>query len=327
MKIEEISQFISRQKIGLRIGAAGLALVLWVFVVSNDFYFMTLTTPIEVRNLSVRKALREEVPKEALVRFYGTGRALFKAFLLKRFYDEFKLVLDLERISDEYEFFLNSYFKEYPQKVVIPPSFDIEYIEIVYPFQVSISLDEYLVKTVPIVSGINLMTAPGYVLVGIIELTPDSAVVAGPMEVIQDLSQLLTNSDTLDQVNLPVSVQIGLKSPGNLVQFTPEQVHYHADVQAISERIITEVPVDIVNVPSGYRIFVSPTTVALTIIGGANRISRIEPEEINVTIDFGSQWNSEIQFYEPTVSVPEGVIDWQDLSPRNLELIVTRESN
>lgn len=327
MQLSNITNFLSRPNLGLRLGAVILALVLWTFVVSNNSYFMVLNIPIEVRNLSIQKALREEVPQVAQVRFYGTGRALFKAYLLKGFYDEFKLVLDLERISDEYEFFLNDYFKDFPQKVVVPSTFGIQYIEVVFPTEIKISLDEYLVKTVPIMPDISVTTSPGYVVVGGVDIVPDSATVAGPMEIIEELFQLVTVNDTISSAISPITKQIALKNLGNLVQFSPEHVRYKVDVQPISERIVSEVPVSVSNILPGYRVFVSPQTVSLTIIGGVNRIIEIQPENIDITIDFSTQWNSEIQFYEPIVTVPNGVIDWQDLSPRNLELIVTKETN
>jgi hypothetical protein len=233
----------------------------------------------------------------------------------------------LEKISDEYDFILNEYYKEFPQKVVVPSTFGIQYIEVVYPTEIKISLDEYLVKRIPVIPDVSITTEPGYVVVGDIKVRPDSATVAGPMEIISDLNLLRTESDTISLAAAPVTRQIALRNLGNLVQFSPENITYDIDVQAISERIVSEVPVNIDNVLPGYRVFVSPQTVSLTIIGGVNRIIEIEPENIVITIDFGNQWNSEVQFYEPSVTIPEGVIDWQDLSPRNLELIVTRETN
>ncbi|MEE9572457.1 MAG: hypothetical protein V3W20_05390, partial [Candidatus Neomarinimicrobiota bacterium] len=71
-------------------------------------------------------------------------------------------------------------------------------------------------------------------------------------------------------------------------------------------------------------IFVSPHTVSLTIIGGIEFIDSITPEDIQLTIDFNSEWDLNRQFYEPQIEVPNGVIDWQDLSPPNVELIVTQ---
>ena len=94
--------------------------------------------PIEVRNLPARHALTEEVPESAKVRLRGAGRALFKTIILKNFTSDFKLVLDLERICEEYDFILNDYFERYPQKIVVPSSFEVDYVEVVYPSAIHI---------------------------------------------------------------------------------------------------------------------------------------------------------------------------------------------
>ena len=69
MKFSDIIESIISRKIVLRLGAFGLAILLWVFIVSSEMYEMVMTVPIEVRNLSEQKALREEVPERAQVRF------------------------------------------------------------------------------------------------------------------------------------------------------------------------------------------------------------------------------------------------------------------
>ena len=106
MKLNKPIESLIGQKLSLLFGALGLALLLWIFVVSQNEYTLILDLPIEARNLNVQKAHKEEVPPSASVRLRGTGRDLFKSFLLKNF-GGFKLVLDLEGISQEYEFYLN----------------------------------------------------------------------------------------------------------------------------------------------------------------------------------------------------------------------------
>ena len=128
-------------------GAFGLALLLWIFVVSENKYTLVLDLPIEARNLNAQKAHKEEVPPSASVRLRGTGRDLFKSLLLKNFAG-FKLVLDLEGISQEYEFILNDYFEKYPQKVVLPLNYNLSFVEVVYPNRIKISLDEYSSKLI-----------------------------------------------------------------------------------------------------------------------------------------------------------------------------------
>ena len=327
MKFSDIIESIVSRKFILRLGAFGLAILLWVFIVSSEMYEMVISVPIEVRNLSEQKALREKVPERALVRFEGTGRMLFKTLLLKRFYNDFKLVLDLDRISDEYEFVLNDYFRRYPRKIVIPNEFEIRYIEIDSPREIKISLDDYLVRTISIVSKVIIEPSPGYVVVGDIILEPLEIAIAGPKDVIENITSINTLADTITDISIDISKSINFELPYQQVQLSHPNVLLSVDIQALSERIISEVPVSVINVPLGYRVFVSPHTVSLTIIGGVDFIGDFASEDILLTIDFNSQWNPNRQFYEPQVEVPINIIDWQDLSPPNVELIVTQGNN
>ncbi|MBT3828938.1 MAG: hypothetical protein HOD97_06045 [Candidatus Marinimicrobia bacterium] len=310
----------------LVLGSVGLASLLWVFVVSGNIYSLDVEIPIEGRNLPAKKALKAEMPDNALIKLKGTGRALFKTLVLKNFLSDFKLVLDLERISEEYDFYLNDYFERYPQKVVIAPSLEVEYVEVIYPDSIHISLDAYKEKIVTVKPSLMVQPAPGYTLVGDLIVEPSQVQIAGSRKIIESIQFISTISDTLN--NAVSSATRILKFeliPNKLVEYTPNQVAVSAKIQPITERIISDVQVLINNIRPDVRVFPSPQTVSLTVIGGADYIANIQPEDIEVSIDFNKRWNPGQTWYEPDVRVPEHVIEWMDLSPRNIELVVTRK--
>ena len=113
---------------------------------------------------------------------------------------------------------------------------------------------------------------------------------------------------------------------GQLIEYTPRTVSFEQKIQSISERIISEIPVKIINSNDDFRSFVSPQTVSLTVIGGTEFIASLEANDIIITVDF-YDWKPQQQFYTIDVSVPNDVIKWMDLSPQNIELIVTRRSD
>ena len=328
MSKNQLQNYLNWQSLGMRLGAVGLALLLWVFVVSENEYSMVMDMPIEARNLSAQKAHKKEVPEYAQVRLKGPGRALFKTLLLKNFISNFKLVIDLDRISEEYDFYLNEYYERFPQKVVIPSSYELEYIEVVYPDSIHISLDEYMVKKLPVIVPVLIKPAPGYTQVGELNILPDSLDAAGPKEVIQEMKFVSTIRDTylLQDFDLSDNLNIDKKSQ-SLVEYSQATITIKQNIEPVSERIISEIPVKLINVLPNLRLFVNPTTVALTVIGGVDRIAAVNSEDIFVTIDFAKQWVSGKNYYEPSVIVPKDILDWQDLSPRNLELVVTKEIN
>ena len=317
------NESLIRQKLSLFFGAFGLSLLLWVFVVSENEYTLILDLPIEARNLNVQKAHQEEVPPYASVRLRGTGRDLFKSFLLKNF-GGFKLVLDLEGISNEYEFVLNDYFEKFPQKIVLPLNYNLSFVEVVYPNRIKISLDEYSSKIVPVISNLFIKPSPGFLLVSEQKIFPSEIEIAGPKKELALINHVETDFDTINGLMSFYSGQIKIQSLGRLIKYSSETVEINLDIQNISERIIADIPVRVINVPNKFRVFPSPQTVSLTVIGGVNQISGLSSNDITVFVDF-KDWNHLKQFYEPEVKIPEYLLDWRDISPKNIEIGVARE--
>ena len=311
----------------LVLGSLGLGFFLWLFVTSSEVYSSIMNIPLEVRNISAKKTLKEEVPQEIQARFSGTGHELLKAFLLKDFHDDYKLVLDLDRISEEYEFKLNEYYERFPHKVILPSSWNLEFLEIVYPLEILIRLDEYLVKSLMIIPKINVETQAGYIQVGKINVTPNLIDVAGPRDLVDSLRFIETKEETLTALKNPIKNGIlSIEIPHRLIEFKEKNIHYEIDIQKISERIISDIPIQVTSVEEGLRVFVNPRTVSLTVVGGVDRIANIYPEDFFIYVDFSKKWSQKKQFYTPTVVMPNDVIEWQDLSPRSIELVVTRDS-
>ena len=91
--------------------------------------------------------------------------------------------------------------------------------------------------------------------------------------------------------------------PSKLINCQVSDVQYFLDIQQISERIIVDIPIKVTNKIKGIRVFPSPQTVSLTVVGGVIQISKIKPSDILVIVDF-KLWNINQSFYEPRVSFP-----------------------
>ena len=322
MKIPQFNSFF--HNIFFPLGAFSLATILWLFVISGDQYTMIIDFPIEARNLNAQKTYLKEVPNSAAVMLKGKGRDLFKAFILQK-YSGFKLVLDLEGISQEYEFFLNNYFEKNPRRVVLPSSYKLTFVEIVYPNRIKISLDEIMKKTVPVSSNLLISLKDGYTQVGLIKFYPDSVNIVGPKAELDRINNINTIKDTLTNLSDAFNSGLNLILPNRLINCSHTEVQCYLDIQQISERIIVDIPVKVINKVKGIRVFPSPQTVSLTVIGGAIQISKIKSNDILVKVDF-NLWSINQNFYEPQVSFPFDILDWRDLSPRTIELGVARES-
>ena len=303
-----------------------IAFVFWFFIKSEDTYSVNTNIPLVARNLQEQKTYKEEVPERIFVTLKGTGRSFIWLRLFNSFYeDDFKAVIDLSSITDEYDFELDTYYKENPEKIVLPEALDLQFVEVLSPRNVQIKLQRYLVKKVPIKSQILSFTEPGYIaLEGI--FTPDSISIGGPEEAVNAIKFVKTEKDTLLNLISSVENDWSILNPNKLVNYDPKKVTGFINVQPISETIVTGIPVQLINKPNDVNVFVNPATVALTIVGGLDQIANILPTDIDVVIDF-SLWNSDKQFYSPKINLPEYLIEWKDLSPSNLEILVIKEIN
>ena len=152
--------------------------------------------------------------------------------------------------------------------------------------------------------------------------------IAGAKEAVQSINFVQTKKDTISDADLPINIRIALeKIEDVLIEYSFLNINYRQDIQAISERIISEVPVQITDNIPGLVVRRNPSTVSLTIVGGVDYIAEVQPLDINVSISFASEWSPKKQFYEPKVIVPAGIISWRDLTPRNIELAVANELN
>ena len=303
-----------------------IAFIFWFFIKSEDTYTVNLDIPLVARNLQEQKTYKEEVPESIFVTLKGTGRSFIWLRVFNNFYrDDFKAVIDLSSITDEYNFELDSYYKENPEKVVLPSSLDLQFVEVLNPRNVQIKLQRYMVKKVPIESQILVSTEPGYIALGG-QFSPDSISIGGPEEAVNEIDFVFTEKDTLLDLIASVNGNWSILNPNKLVSFDPKKVDAFIDVQPISETIVTGIPVELINKPNDVNVFVNPATVSLTIVGGLKQITNILPEDIDVIIDF-DLWNSEKQFYSPTIKLPDYLIEWKDLSPNNLEILVIKEIN
>lgn len=303
-----------------------IAFIFWFFIKSEDTYSVTTSIPLVARNLQEQKTYKEEVPESIIVSLKGSGRAFIWLRFFDNFYEDYKAVIDLSSIADEYNFELDQYYKNNPEKIVLPTSLDLEFVEVISPRNIKINLDQYLVKKVPIMSEIMVTTSAGYIQVGEV-FSPDSISIGGPQEIVDTIDFVKTQKDTLVDLVSSVESEFLIINPDRVVDFDPKKVKGFINIQPISETIVTGIPVKLINKPNDINVFVNPATVSLTIVGGLDQIAKIGSTDIEVLINFEKSWSSDKQFYSPEVKIPDSILEWKDLSPNNLEILVIKEIN
>ena len=311
--------------LSIKISSLIIALTLWLFVVTGSEYVHVVKIPIRLRNLQQGRILANEIPKFAELRMRGTGRQFLNNQLTTAFAD-MGIMLEMGRIRFYYEFALEPYLKNYPDRLVMPRDFGLELVEIISPDTVKIKLDSYLEKVVPVRPRVTISTDPGYIQVGKTKTIPSEVTISGPSSLISEISESFTAEINFEARKNSVKETMDLNvSNKSLIKLEPAEVELTANIQSIGERRLEGIEVQVRNVPENLKAIVNPTTVSLDLQGGIAFLSGLIGGDIDATIDYATDWLENKRMYSLKIVVPEDVINWSGPNPSEVEVIVIRE--
>ena len=311
--------------LSIKISSLIIALTLWLFVVTGSEYVHVVKIPIRLRNLQQGRILANEIPKFAELRMRGTGRQFLNNQLTTAFAD-MGIMLEMGRIRFYYEFALEPYLKNYPDRLVMPRDFGLELVEIISPDTVKIKLDSYLEKVVPVRPRVTISTDPGYIQVGKTKTIPSEVTISGPSSLISQISESFTAEINFEARKNSVKETMDLNvNNKSLIKLEPAEVELTANIQSIGERRLEGIEVQVRNVPENLKAIVNPTTVSLDLQGGIAFLSGLTGGEIDATIDYATDWLENKRMYSLKIVVPEDVINWSGPNPSEVEVIVIRE--
>jgi len=320
---ESIRRFF-RVNPGVKLSSLLLAVLLWLYVVASNEYTYQLEVPVQIVNIRSDLTLAREVPSSVTARFRGSGVTYFKT-VLSSAYSEFVMRLDARRVEGATDFYLQTYVSNHPDNFITPRGLNLELVEIVRPEVITVALDEEAERTVPIANRITVEPQAGYTMIGSISISPDSVTLEGPASRVEAVDSIVTEERKVALVDDPVNGMVSLHIPDPaLLKASVQQVQYQADIQPISERRITDIPVEIVDAPDRLSVTSAPSTVSLTVEGGTEYIFNLEPEEVRVYIEFPEQWKPDESYYVPRVEPPDEVLRWRNMSPSRVEVVVRK---
>jgi YbbR domain-containing protein len=290
------------------------ALFLWFYVVTDNRFNHTIRVPVTLINQPQGLILRESVPSKIKVQFRGSGKEL-----LSLLYREKRIELDLQQVRREKMFAITTdMIKGIPLGTAVRPQ------RIVEPDSITIRLDQFAAKQVPIVSDISVIPADGYIQVGDIKLIPDSILVSGPQSLVKGIDEVRTDTRTYQSVIKRIEDKLPLIPPEwATVNYGLKNVRFVGDVQRIGERTITEIPVNVIRVPRGLKVIVVPSTLSLKVQGGVSLLAELDRNDIVATIDYRRRQRYRQKRIPAGIDVPEG-ITFSDARPEFFELVVER---
>lgn len=173
--------------LGLKLASLLLALLLYAHVVTDQQRESRLTIPLALTGLPDSLAVSGHVPSRVTVDVRGKWKDLIRLGLIGR-----QLTVDLAGVSPGR--FQKSISADDVRERAIPAELAkaVDVTDVIEPRTVDVLVEAKRRRSVPVVARLVGTPADGYELVGDPEVEPDSAIVAGPQSVVQNLDTLRT---------------------------------------------------------------------------------------------------------------------------------------
>ncbi len=290
-----------------------MAIFIWFFVVTENDYETILEIPISTTNLPKGKVILNDITPFAKIKIKGTGKDL----IALGFNSSARVELDLSDVDKNKTFQL-----ETKDVFLSRPGGFMTTEEILMPNKISVVLDDFFEKKVPITPRLNYKSASGYTQVGKIRTSPDSVKISGPKSEINKISEISAETEQVfEDLKSDIKTSVPLKLPASQkVKISAQQTAVYINIQKLVELEVTGVPVKIKNIANNTSLYVVPSTLQLTLIGGGNILTYIDHNDIVAYLDYNRIKNNPNKEYPVVIQTPTGV-KFRDVRPKTFRVV------
>jgi len=294
------------------------AFFIWFFVITDNTYEHVVDVQVQVTNMPEGKVLLSDIPNTVKVKIKGSGKELIGLSLGRGG----RVELDLTDVERKKTFAIN------PENILFSrPAGNTQAIEVLMPDSVTVLLDDFLQRSVPVEPQSKPKAAPGYTIVGEIQVRPDSVAISGPRSVISQIENLPTVDTKHTDLKHDLVETIPLAPLPDRVVAETKTVQIHLNIQKLVEITKSGIPIKVINVPPNRSVRVVPSTLSLVLEGGGDLLSTVSRDDIKAYIDYNRVKDSPADAH-PAVIVPPPGVSYRDVEPRTFRLVFeNRASN
>ena len=202
----------------IKLASLVIAVSLWFYVTSKGKTEMSLTVPLELRNIPQGMAVVGDVPGTVEARFQGQERALRDIATGKKVVGAVDLSPGKEgeniiRIS--------------PDDIRKPSGVIVTHLA---PYEIMVQLDRIVRKTIRLKPVLTGKPAAGYRL-GNVSVTPQRITLEGPMGSVGELTALQTMPINISGMKEPATVEPRIDYRGKPVKIIEQDIHVRIGIQ------------------------------------------------------------------------------------------------
>lgn len=257
-----------------------LAVMLWFLTALNESYVTHIKVKINYTNIPKEKVYSQPLPKNFKLLVNANGWDLLRYRVVN---DSQEINIDLEQFKNK-PYIITSRLKEALGLQLAKTTS----INDIYPDTIDLSQENILKKAVPIQLQLQITFDKEYNLGLPISISPDSVVVSGPYSEVQKIHNVYTQDIQFYKLNHPVKQKIKLDAPPDAnLTYGINEVELNIPTYQLTEKTL-DVPVEVINKPTGMNVIVMPRSVKITFQTPINQFDKIIPEMFQASVDGSS---------------------------------------
>lgn len=265
------------ENLWVKVAAIILAILLWFHVATDKVYQNEITIPLSQVDLAGDLVLLEPPPDSVTVTVSATGKTLLRTDWKKR---GARLAVNLSRAGK---------FKTEMStgNLSLVKAEKVELIDVIAPREVFFSCDWKGEKEVPVKSRVVVLPDEGYAVDDNDSLVPGVVRITGPRSLMATIDHVETVKANLENVRNNFTKKIAVASPDVYgMSIEPDSVVVFVGVVPIRRKVLSDVPIKLINSPPKRLFDVAPRSTELTVAGKADAIDSLTPNLVSAIADY-----------------------------------------
>lgn len=288
-----------------------LSILFWLSIALTQHYIYTIQANIIIKDLPKNYSLSYDFPREVFFQVKGTGWNLLKEFIKEKesFVISVHQRIGKKKIDLRDYINTNSWLSSNFQVIEITPS------------QIEFEIEKSVTKIVRVYPNLKFEFADGYGLTSEIIINPKFVKVKGVPAAINKIDSVSTVFSVITDIKDNFDSQFQIEEiPG--VELSTNQCNIKFEVQKIVDKNFSEIPVQVINLPTNNELILYPNKISVVVRGGINKLGKLTNDSIKAVIDFNSV-DKENSFITPKIYLPN-FTSLISIEPNQLEYVIKK---
>jgi len=298
------------KKLNIFIASMIFSIILWGSISLSDSYYTNIEVKLSLINFPDGYTTGSNIPENIKLRVRGQGWRLVSINVGPE--TEFRVSVGGD--SGKQHISLYNYLES--NRWLLS---DVDIINI-YPDSLSFFVERKITRKLPVVSGLNLDFKAGYDLASEIILLPDSVIVQGPLSYLKSINEIKTEDKSLVSLDSKTITEVNLEKLTGF-EYSTNLIEATLDVQRIVDKQFENIPVDVIDLPSGKEVVLLPNKISVNLRGGIEILGKLKEEQLRVYVKYKTLVDDTTGSVVPEIILPKN-ISLQFTNPNRLRYVI-----